>query len=140
MVIQSNSERDPIAHVILLLLENHSFDQMLGCFNETYPQIEGVDPTRCNQDQTGQSFQQQPSRATHVDPDPKHELADVLFQIDANNSNFVAAYARAYPTSTPDQRAQIMSYFPLNFLYSLHALAAEFTICDHWFSSLPGPT
>jgi phospholipase C len=33
-----------------------------------------------------------------------------------------------------------MAYFPLHFLYALHALAAEFTICDRWFSSLPGPT
>ena len=29
-----SSNSDPIKHVILLLLENRSFDEMLGCFRE----------------------------------------------------------------------------------------------------------
>jgi phospholipase C len=33
-----------------------------------------------------------------------------------------------------------MGYYPLDFLPALHTLARNFTICDHWFSSLPGPT
>src|SRR5438477_1943586 len=100
-------EEDPIAHIVLLLLENHSFDQMLGCFKEVYAEMEGIDSTRHNADRTGQIFLQQSSRATHVEPDPKHELADVLFQIDSNNSNFVSAYDRAYPVTSASQRAQI---------------------------------
>src|SRR5260370_20850810 len=34
----------------------------------------------------------------------------------------------------------IMGYYPVSFLPGLHALARQFTICDHWFASLPGPT
>src|SRR5579864_4144883 len=33
-----------------------------------------------------------------------------------------------------------MGYHPLGFLPALQTLASEFTICDHWYSSLPGPT
>jgi phospholipase C len=33
-----------------------------------------------------------------------------------------------------------MGYYPINFLPGLYSLAQEFTVCDHWFSSLPGPT
>jgi len=33
-----------------------------------------------------------------------------------------------------------MGFYPLDFLPALHALARDFTICDHWFASLPGPT
>jgi phospholipase C len=33
-----------------------------------------------------------------------------------------------------------MGYYPKDFLPALHALAQDFTICDHWFASLPGPT
>jgi phospholipase C len=33
-----------------------------------------------------------------------------------------------------------MGYYPLDFLPGLHALARNFTICDRWFASLPGPT
>jgi phospholipase C len=42
---------DPIKHVIVLMLENHSFDQMLGCFQGVYPELEGIDsakPARTN--------------------------------------------------------------------------------------------
>src|SRR3954471_15244060 len=35
---------DPIKHVVFLLFENHSFDQMLGCFKQMYPDLAGVDP------------------------------------------------------------------------------------------------
>jgi phospholipase C len=37
---------DPIRHVILLMLENHSFDQMLGCFKQVHADLEDVDPAR----------------------------------------------------------------------------------------------
>ena len=33
-----------------------------------------------------------------------------------------------------------MGYFPLDFLPALHGLGRNFTVCDQWFSSLPGPT
>ena len=32
-------ESDPIKHVVVLMLENHSFDQMLGCMKEVYPEL-----------------------------------------------------------------------------------------------------
>jgi phospholipase C len=35
---------DPIKHVVLLLFENHSFDQMLGSLKQVYHGLEGVDP------------------------------------------------------------------------------------------------
>jgi phospholipase C len=35
---------DPIKHVVVLMLENHSFDQMLGALQEEFPDLEGVDP------------------------------------------------------------------------------------------------
>lgn len=33
-----------------------------------------------------------------------------------------------------------MGYFSLDSLPVIHTLAKAFTICDHWFSSMPGPT
>jgi phospholipase C len=52
----------------------------------------------------------------------------------------VKDFARSFPESTTAARQYIMGYYPLGFLPSLHALARDFIICDHWFSSLPGPT
>ena len=54
--------RDPILHVVVLALENHSFDQMLGCMKAVYPTLEGIDPdnVRTNRDDTGAKFSQAP--------------------------------------------------------------------------------
>src|SRR5262245_56967857 len=139
-----STDNDCIKHVILLMLENRSFDQMLGCFQEKYPtELDGVDPTkpkRWNADPSGKQFFQEPTNDVQTERDPHHETAHVLKQIADNNSGFVRDFAEAYPGSTPQQRQQVMSYYPLMFLDALHRLARDFTICDHWFSSLPGPT
>src|SRR2546428_10536229 len=113
--------RDPIRHVVLLMLENHSFDQMLGCFKELYPHLEGVDPTqpKVNVDNANRHYPQQSSRQTHVDPDPQHDLGNVLRQLESDSSGFVFDYSLEYPTTTAAQRSQIMDYFPRNFLYAL---------------------
>jgi hypothetical protein len=33
---------EAIKHIVLLIIENHAFDQMLGCFQEKYPELDGV--------------------------------------------------------------------------------------------------
>jgi phospholipase C len=131
---------DPIKHVIVLMFENHSFDQMLGCFKSIYPRLAGVEPgnPRSNDDSTGREYFQRPSDDTTVDPDPKHDLADVRVQLDHWNAGFVVNYETA--GADQDQRQKVMDYFRMGSLPALHELAKNFTICDHWFSSVPGPT
>src|SRR5437763_16014853 len=134
---------DPIKHVVYLLLENQSFDRVLGCFRRIYSDLEGLNaqntPFYTNSD-GHQLFQQQPTQTKQVTPDPKHELRFVLDQILDENAGFVKDFANQYPNSTSEQRQEIMGYYDLNFLPAMHTLARDFTICDHWFSSLPGPT
>ena len=38
------AQGDPIQHVVVLMLENNSFDRMLGCMTAVYPQIDGTKP------------------------------------------------------------------------------------------------
>lgn len=132
---------DPIKHVVLLLLENRSFDQMLGSFKSTYPNLEGIDPSapNMNSDDSTQFFQAE-TRDQQMELDPRHETKYVLEQLKDNNSGFVRNFARYYPSSSHDDRQQIMSYYPQMYLHALHRMARDFTICDHWFSSVPGPT
>jgi phospholipase C len=133
---------DPIEHIVLLMLENRSFDRMLGAFQRIFPNLDGVDVAapRSNADETGQAFSQTPIASNTVKPDPKHETKNVSRQIDQNNSNFVLDYAVEYPDATTAQRQEIMAYHDLDGLPALHRLARDFTICDRWYSSVPGPT
>ncbi|MBI3507715.1 MAG: hypothetical protein HY059_23015 [Proteobacteria bacterium] len=83
---------DPIRHVVVLMLENHSFDQMLGCFQSVYPKLEGIDPKappRVNKDKAGREYKQEPTTERNMTIDPMHEVASVSRQIMHENGGFV---------------------------------------------------
>lgn len=138
------TQPDPIQHVVLLMLENHSFDQMLGIFQTVYPELDGIDPKakpRINKDAAGKEFAQWPTTARQMLLDPMHEVEHVSKQIAVGrNTGFVVDFETQYKNATDEQKGQIMGYYPMDFLPALHPLAHDFTICDRWYSSLPGPT
>lgn len=138
----NNTKSDPIKHVVLLLMENHSFDQMLGSLDAVHEDLDGIKNGRAtiNDDGHGKSFRLEPTQERQMKLDPLHEHPDVLEQLAGNNSGFVRNFTRHYPRSSQAQRQDIMGYYPLDFLPALHTLGRQFTICDRWFSSLPGPT
>src|SRR4030088_2475746 len=67
---------DPIKHVVVLALENHSFDQMLGCLKELYPELEGVTPGAPNKnvDHDGTTYLQDVTEERQMPFDPHHEV------------------------------------------------------------------
>jgi phospholipase C len=76
--------------------------------------------------------------------DPGHEFNDVKVQLcgvkgdfpHIDNSGFVADYA----TVDPANAGEIMKCYAPEQVPVIVALAQEFAVCDHWFSSMPGPT
>lgn len=134
----------PIKHVVVLMMENHSFDQVLGWMKSIYPQLEGVDPShpQSNSDwpNTAASVLQAETSLPLIAVDPFHEHLDSLQQISNGCTGYVTNFAQHYPSSDAGQRAQIMGYYSKGSLPVIHTLAENFLVCDHWFSSLPGPT
>src|SRR5262249_25999387 len=130
-----------IKHVVLLMLENRSFDHLLGGL----PGVNGASAAWTNSDGQ-QSYVQTPiehpdrDEARIVNPDPKHDTFNVLRQLQNNNTGFVGNYAVTCPDTGPVQRQQIMSYYPNGTLEPLHALATSFAVCQRWHASVPGPT
>ncbi|MDE2425946.1 MAG: phospholipase [Elusimicrobia bacterium] len=125
------------------MLENHSFDQMLGCFKSIYPQLEGVDPNAPGKNSDGKRvvFAQAPTTARQILIDPHHEVQHVSVQLANENGGFVLDLEDCYVGEcTDDHRRYVMSYYPLDSLPGLHALGRDFTICDRWHASVPGPT
>ncbi len=141
---------DKIEHVVVLILENHSFDQMLGSMSAVYDGkegrdwLDGIDPAhqRSNDDIGGPPIAQEQTTERQMTLDPHHEVQHVATQLQNNNGGFVRDFVEAFPDTPPshDERRYVMGYYPLDFLPGLHQLARNFTVCDHWFSSLPGPT
>jgi phospholipase C len=133
---------DPIEHVVVLLLENHSFDQMLGSLSKVHLDLKGVDPAHpgVNYDADGKPYYQQATTERQVRLDPKHELVNVAAQLEGGNAGFVKDYCEAFAGNKDLNPQYIMGYYPLDFLPALHRLARDFTVCDQWFASVPGPT
>src|SRR5581483_8025825 len=109
------------------------------------PEIDGVTPekakTRINRDRRDRPYSPQPMAHKHMRLDPQHDTEFVLRQLQGDNAGFVFDFHTRYKWKSRNaDRHQIMDYYRVDFLPALHTLAREFTICDRWFSSLPGPT
>jgi len=141
-----------IEHVVVLMLENRSFDHMLGFLRNPaeYP-IEGLNGNETNPEDPnipGSPTVQVSRDARYqgdLDPDPAHRTEDVNIQMfgkpdapfgEPRNNGFVFDYVnRVQGTGS-----HIMRCFNQQTLPALSTLAREFAICDHWYSSMPGPT
>jgi phospholipase C len=138
-----SSQSDPIKHVIVLMLENRSFDHMLGGLSSAIQGLDGAptlgQPQRSNR-ADGKTYKQTEGASRAIKYDPRHELEHTLNQLTKGNSGFAADFAQAYPLSGQSDRAEVMKYFADGALPALHALAKSFAVCDRWFSALPGPT
>jgi phospholipase C len=124
------------------MLENRSFDHMLGALSSELPDLEGVNAAapRSNLGPDKVEYQQAPGAAYTIPRDPMHEKPNVLNQLDESNGRFVKDFARSYPDAKPAEWQQVMKYHAVGQLPSLHALARAFAVCDRWFCSVPGPT
>lgn len=133
-----------IEHVVLLLLENRSFDHILG----DCPNVEGVNSNPLPVHENGfrgKTYRQEPGAGRFVVPDPHHELEHVMVQLTSDqsgapNRGFVSDYGTSYQVSDDEVLKEIMRYHQFGTLKALHQLTSEFTICDHWHASVPGPT
>ncbi|HUZ64304.1 MAG TPA: alkaline phosphatase family protein [Acetobacteraceae bacterium] len=131
-------------HIVVLMMENSCFDRMIGCMAAVHPGLDGVDPAHpwSNPDgPDGKLIFQAPTTSRNIDRDPKHYLNNSLAQYDGGtNRGFVNDFVHTHPNSTPEERQEVMGYYPRGFLPGLHTLAEHFVVCDRWFASLPGPT
>ena len=120
---------DPIKHVVLLMLENHSFDQMLGSLQSICADLDGVDieaeDARFNLDESGAKVYQIPTDEPQVLRDPKHETKNVLRQLSDSNGGFVLDYQRSVRGTTSEDRQDIMGYYALDRLTALHTLKSN---------------
>lgn len=80
LFLQSLQQQEPIKNVVVLVLENRSFDHMLGWMKQSInPSINGVTGKECNS-VTNQTICFSDD-AEYVDPDPGHSFEDVVQQV-----------------------------------------------------------
>jgi phospholipase C len=149
-----------INHVFVLMLENQSFDRLLGLSgikgtDAALHQVRAIDGSNTSMSNSylGQPYFVKEGAPWSLSSDPNHEFEDVFEQLTGQeskdftpgqpyptptNSGFVQNFVNAKPK--PGDLGDIMSGYTPDQLPVLNALAKEFAVCDRWFSSMPGPT
>ncbi len=149
---------DHINHVVVLMLENRSFDCLFGGLYPKTPDFDGLQGNESNLDRAVVPVPVWNSPGTArptmkiPDPDPGELWTDMTTQIFGQNpppagaeaamSGFVRNYqdqAAQHPGSIYDPRA-VMHHFVPEQLPVLSKLARQFAICDRWHASAPCQT
>ena len=137
--------RAKIDHVVVLMLENRSFDHMLGFLDHPNPKFVRLGPSNDNDDgQGGRIVASDDAQATIV-VGPGHEHGEVMRQLsphgELNNDGFVIDYDRlAASKGYADVGYRIMQCQHPNRIPVLATLAKEFAVCTRWHCSVPGMT
>jgi phospholipase C len=132
------------------MLENRSFDHMLGFLKRDNPAIDGLSGDEWNYpaDELAPNVVVSPDAGDVQDlnPDPNHEFAHVTNQVssigDPVDHPDMKGFVRDYFTvrKDPAHAAGIMKCFTPATLPVLSTLARSYAVCDRWFSSVPGST
>lgn len=151
------SRLDQIDHVVVVMLENRSFDHMLGYLSLPVEQggkgrsdVDGLRGPTINVNQLDGT----PHPIRHLDytkfkdetEDPDHSGESVDEQLSKDNGGFVENFARVSKeraTSSHEQAPDpslVMGYYDGDDLPVYDHLAAEYCVVDRWFSSVPGAT
>ena len=156
----------PIEHVIVLMLENRSFDHMCGYWNHlrggsglTGAEFNYVDPADTSSAKVHVHRKKlDPERRDQ--PEPGHYLENAQVQVfgskqspcpdPAPMNGFVKDYIETLEEESKGEGEQeidtveagkdLMGCYDPSSTPVLRTLAEEFVLCDRWFSSVPGPT
>jgi phospholipase C len=164
-----NSPLASVQHIVQLMLENRSFDHMLGFLysDKSGPggqPFEGLVGTESNNDSTGKPVTVFQIDAANPDAyfmpgaDPGEGYANANVQLFgsgkppsppvATMTGFVTSFESAISYDQRSGRSvqagttagSIMGIFPPLALPVLSGLARGFAVCDHWYSSVPTET
>lgn len=143
---------DNIKTIVIVMMENRSFDHVLG-----YLSLHGKDVNGLSADPTWQqnftNFYDGETYAIHalspstqLIPDPPHDRTPISMQINTSCANggcpelggFVASYATRNPP--PADLSMVMGYYAADALPTYDFFAKNFTVCDSWFAPLPTGT
>ncbi|MBB6250314.1 alkaline phosphatase family protein [Nitrospirillum iridis] len=154
--MQKLSPSGQISHVFVVMLENHSFDNIFALSG-----ISGITAATSSDSNSynDNNYSVGTGAPYNMPTDPGHEFPDVVEQLAGanasyptngpyptiNNSGFVANYATSTSEDTglptTAELGDIMLCFDTpTVLPVIYGLATSFAICDNWHSSLPGPT
>ncbi|WOK99101.1 non-specific phospholipase C2-like [Canna indica] len=138
----------PIKTVVVLVMENRSFDHMLGWMKRLNPEINGVTGAEWNPvsalDPASEKVYFRDG-AQYVDPDPGHSFQAIREQIFGSNDTSAApppmsGFVQQARSMSAEMTESVMNGFPPEMVAVYRALVEEFAVFDRWFASVPSST
>lgn len=144
---------DQIQTIVVVIMENRSFDHMLGYLSVPGPNRIAVDglgdqawlAAHANRDANGTAYP-----VFRLDTqsiiDPPHEQLTIAYQIGAPvngvypMNGFVQSYASIRAQNPTLQPGLVMGYYDAATLPVFDFFARQYTVCDRWFAALPTGT
>src|ERR1700677_4641180 len=132
------NEEMPFDHLVVVMMENHSFDNLLGALPLTHPSADGLEfqngvATNSNPGAVSMPTEVTavPLNTTEQGPDVSQSWRDTHEQI---NGGAMDGFVRSMASTQP------MGYYTPEVLPFAYSLASTFTLANRWFCSVPGPT
>lgn len=145
-----------IKHIIVLMLENRSFDHMMGLLQHpdpAFPNIRLDDAAFSNvrQDGSRQALWSADNHHYAVREEPGHSHRDVIMQMynvrspaDAKGEPTMAGFVDNHHEKFDDDEEngdrEVMRVLGPKQAPVLHQLARDFKVCTNWYCSVPGMT
>jgi phospholipase C len=143
---------DEIQTIVILMLENRSFDHMLGHLSLEDPQadVDGLrnpdtNPRYANifQHRVYRPFLIQDEASVIRDPPHERHLVNIQLARSPSGKRFrMSGFVEAYVTYTMHQaeHSPPMGYFDSRGAWMTSFLAKQYCVCDRWFAALPSDT
>jgi len=155
VMILCGSTQSPIKHIVVLMMENQSFDKMLGYLSKnvkgqeigTLAKHQGEYYNYANPlDPKSHKYMVDKISSTHDGrPDPPHDFTSVTKQIFGTKnmtkpdmSGFASEFLLNY--YNVENCTDFMKSFDPTQVPVISQLSRNFVVLRNWFSSVPGPT
>lgn len=137
--IGAANDEMPFDHVVVVMMENHSFDNLLGAMSLSNPEVEGLEfdsagkPTNSNpggphtEAEVGAFALGNTAQAKRVSQSWKSTHEQI-------NDGAMDGFVKSADNREP------MGYYPPEVLPFAYSFASTFTVGTRWFGSMPGPT
>jgi phospholipase C len=133
------NEQMPFDHIVVVMMENHSFDNLLGALGHTRADVDGLTFYSAGKaGNTNPGSQRTPAEVKafplETTAQAKHISQSWKATHQQINGGAMDGFVKSVNASEP------MGYYTPEVLPFAYSFASTFTIANRWFCSLPGPT
>lgn len=140
--------KGPIKTIVVVMMENRSFDHMLGWLKSSRPDIDGLTGRESNRLSVSDPSSPEifvSDDALFIDSDPGHSFQAIREQIfGSSDTSAIPApmngFAQQAASMGEDMERTVMSGFAPENVPIFTTLANEFAVIDRWFASAPTST